>query len=255
MNLQDLTKPFDPSDIEWRVGQCGNKNNKPWARVLAYVTNRAIMERLDSVCGPENWQNVYKEAPCGGVLCGISIYIEDRGVGDKWVTKWDGAENTDIESIKGGLSGAMKRAGSQWGIGRYLYKLEDGFAQIVAQGTSGAKYAKPKDGPAFYWLPPHLPYWALPQWQHIETKIKDIKDGIASGNYEIAGGAWASLSDKDKHDLWVAPSKGGVFTTQEREAMKQPEFREAGLAQLDTEAVEPVDDRLPTANQGKANNE
>jgi hypothetical protein len=27
--------------------------------------------------------------------------------------------------------------------------------------------------------------------------------------------------------LWVAPSKGGVFTTKEREIMKTTEFREA----------------------------
>ena len=37
--------------------------------------------------------------------------------------KTDGAENTDYEPVKGGLSDAMKRAASQWGIGRYLYKL------------------------------------------------------------------------------------------------------------------------------------
>lgn len=172
MKLNELSKPFAASDIEWRVGQAGLKqNDEPWAKVLAYVTNRAIMERLDEICGAENWQNEYKEAPCGGVLCGLSIYIEDRGIGDRWVTKWDGAENTDIEGVKGGLSGSMKRAGSQWGIGRYLYGLEDGFATIVQKGAKGAKSAKVKNKKTnkdlwFYWLPPQLPTWALPNSQN-----------------------------------------------------------------------------------------
>ena len=52
-NLARLRDPFAPEDIEWRVQQAGEKNGRPWARVLAYVTNRAIMERLDEVVGPE----------------------------------------------------------------------------------------------------------------------------------------------------------------------------------------------------------
>lgn len=182
MKLNELSKPFAASDIEWRVGQAGLKQNgEPWAKVLAYVTNRAIMERLDEICGAENWQNEYKEAPCGGVLCGLSIYIEDRGIGDRWVTKWDGAENTDIEGVKGGLSGSMKRAGSQWGIGRYLYGLEDGFATIVQKGAKGAKSAKTKDNKWFYWLPPQLPTWALPNSQtntYEEKPYTDIQKKI-----------------------------------------------------------------------------
>ena len=47
--LDRLRDPFAPGDIEWRVQTAGEKNGKPWARVLAYVTNRAIMDRLDEV--------------------------------------------------------------------------------------------------------------------------------------------------------------------------------------------------------------
>lgn len=50
----------------------------------------------------------------GGVECGISIKIDGE-----WITKWDAAENTQVEAVKGGRSGAMKRAAVQWGIGRY----------------------------------------------------------------------------------------------------------------------------------------
>lgn len=107
-----LAAPFDIADIEF----VGRGNGK---RIVAapYVTNRAIMTRLDSVVGIANWKNEFATSPTGGgVLCGLSIRIDGE-----WITKWDGAENTQIESVKGGLSGAMKRAAVQWGIGRFLY--------------------------------------------------------------------------------------------------------------------------------------
>ncbi|SME89223.1 Rad52/Rad22 family DNA repair protein [Desulfovibrio gilichinskyi] len=159
MDLSKLKTPFAAADIEWRVqsvGKAGNGN--PWAKVLAYVTNRAIMDRLDSVCGPENWRNEYHTAPDGGILCGISIKV-----GDEWVTKWDGAENTQVEAVKGGLSGAMKRAGVQWGIGRYLYGLSEDFAKISADGKNYQGANSKKGTPAFRWTPPDLPGWALPE--------------------------------------------------------------------------------------------
>ena len=119
MNLKDLAEPFAPHDIEWRIGRAGEKNDKVWATCLAYVTNRAIMQRLDDVCGPGNWRNEIKEWTTGspGVLSGISIRVGTAD-GSEWVTKWDGAEQTDIESVKGGFSNAMKRAAVLWGIGR-----------------------------------------------------------------------------------------------------------------------------------------
>ena len=54
-----------------------------------------------------------------------------------------------------------------------------------------------------------------------------IKAGIALGDYSTAAEEWFSLTDEDKTILWKAPSKGGVFTTQEREIVKSKEFREA----------------------------
>ena len=57
--------------------------------------------------------------------------------------------------------------------------------------------------------------------------VKAIKDGIASNDYSTANEAWKELSDTEKQLLWKAPSKGGVFSTQERAIMKTPEFRQA----------------------------
>jgi len=163
MNLEDLGNKFAPEDLEWRIQQSGIKSGRPWALVLAYVTNRAIEDRLDEVVGMENWRNEFKPAPDGGVLCGISIRIEREDYFE-WVTKWDGAENTEIESVKGGLSSSMKRAGQQWSIGRYLYNLPVGWAVIAENGRLKGKATEGKGGQPvwFKWNPPELPDWALP---------------------------------------------------------------------------------------------
>ena len=57
--------------------------------------------------------------------------------------------------------------------------------------------------------------------------VKAIKDGIAIEDYSTANEAWKELSDTEKQLLWKAPSKGGVFSTKERNIMKTPEFRQA----------------------------
>jgi hypothetical protein len=148
MELRRLADEFPAEDIEWRIQQSGMKNGKPWAKILAYITNRAIMDRLDAVCGPENWRNEFSFAPFEGFMCGISIRI-----GEEWVTKWDGAEKSDIEPFKGGLSNAMKRAAVQWGMGRYLYHWDTAWADFDGQGVYSAKI----ENQWYKWSPPFVP--------------------------------------------------------------------------------------------------
>ena len=159
--LDKLHIPFPEDDIEWRIQQQGLSKGLPWALVLAYVTNRAIMDRLDDVVGPENWTNDFTESPNGGVLCTLGIRV-DKGV---WVYKTDGADNTEIERVKGGLSNAMKRAGVQWGIGRYLYKLPTTFATFDGGGIKKTRI----EGEMHRWSPPKLTGEFLPP----KTKTKD----------------------------------------------------------------------------------
>lgn len=162
MDLKKLREPFLPDELEWKPLSVGKTGGKFWVRALAYVTNRAIMDRLDEVCGPEGWKNEFCKGPEGGILCGLSIKV-----GDEWVEKWDGSENSDIEAVKGGLSGSMKRSAVQWGIGRYLYDLEENFGEI-SQG--GIYSAKTKEGEWFNWNPPNLPKWAIPGASEAKTR-------------------------------------------------------------------------------------
>ena len=50
------------------------------------------------------------------MICNLSCRIEGE-----WVTKADGADDTNIEAAKGGISDSLKRAAVLLGIGRYLY--------------------------------------------------------------------------------------------------------------------------------------
>lgn len=54
-----------------------------------------------------------------------------------------------------------------------------------------------------------------------------IKQGIAEGDLSAASEAWGELDKDTKMALWVAPTKGGIFTTAERDIMKSTEFRTA----------------------------
>ena len=181
MNLeQKLQAPFDSSEIEWRIGRSGKKGDKIWATALAYVSNRAIMNRLDEVFGCMNWQNEYKEWHNDSQLCGIKVFD-----GEDWATKWDGADGTQFESTKGGLSDSMKRAAVQWGIGRYLYKLDETFVETSSSKQKDWNYQSKNDKkqiPAFYWKNPELPKWALPN--KVESAVKEKLGGkeITSGS-------------------------------------------------------------------------
>lgn len=150
--MERLSAPFPPDEVEWRITAKTKDNTK--GLVAAYIDNRAVMNRLDEVVGYNNWQSRFS-GNGDGAICELSLRINSE-----WITKSDGAANTDIEAIKGGLSNAMKRAAAQWGIGRYLYKLPGVWVEIQPKGKSYEIAEKPK-----------LPSWALPS-KHKQTENK-----------------------------------------------------------------------------------
>ena len=133
MNYEEIIKrlrePFGTKEIEWKIQV--TTQDKSSGMAVAYVDARAVQKRLDDVVGPFNWKNVYSLWHENSQICGISIFNADR---NEWVTKFDGAENSDFEPIKGGLSDSFKRAAITWGIGRYLYEMEGIWVGIEAKG-------------------------------------------------------------------------------------------------------------------------
>jgi hypothetical protein len=126
-NSQDLydalSAPFPVEEVRWRVGRTNErwrKENEPLkGEAYCYVDARAVMDRLDSVCGPENWQCNYTPGVGTSIVCNIAVKMS--GV---WIWKGDGAGATDVEADKGTLSDAFKRAAVRWGIARDLYEFK-----------------------------------------------------------------------------------------------------------------------------------
>lgn len=112
-----LSEPFPSEEIEWRVGSTNKDKTK--CLPLCYVDARAVMERLDAVCGPDGWQCNYTSGVNGSIVCNIGVKV-----GNDWVWKADGAGATDIEGEKGALSDAFKRAAVRFGVARYLYDIK-----------------------------------------------------------------------------------------------------------------------------------
>jgi len=127
--LKALSEPFEDHAIEWRAQTFAKNGN---VLMLPYIDARAAMIRLDEVLGV-NWKDHYREISINGkqaFQCELSIKID----GD-WVTRTDGAETTDFESVKGGYSSAFKRACVKFGIGRYLYDLPQFWLKVENSGS------------------------------------------------------------------------------------------------------------------------
>ena len=133
----ELTAPFEPNEIEWRVGSVTKDKKKGMA--LAYMDARAVMNRLDAVCGPDGWQSRYPIISEGKTVCeiGLRVMIEQETVTGEaplykgeWLWKADGAGDSNIEGEKGALSDSFKRAAVRWGIGRYLYNLDSPWVNL-----------------------------------------------------------------------------------------------------------------------------
>lgn len=132
---RDLTKLqdfFPSSEIEWFITRIDQSRMPERARVVPFVSPRAVAQRLDDVCTPGGWSVQIKANPLEkAVVCALSIEVSP-GV---WVTKEDGCgldssvakgeEESPLtmsysSTVKAAHSVAFKRAAVMWGIGRYL---------------------------------------------------------------------------------------------------------------------------------------
>lgn len=137
-----LSAPFDPSEVKFKPHVV--KGNR--ALALAYVDARAIMDRLDEALGVENWQDRYEVVPDTSVVCRLRVRI-----GDQWISKSDVGSPSEQpdggDRLKAAFSDALKRAAVKFGIGRYLYRLPQQWADFDAQKKQ-------------FVSPPRLPEWA-----------------------------------------------------------------------------------------------
>lgn len=149
-----LAAPFEVSEVKFKPQAV--KGNR--ALALAYVDVRAIMDRLDNVLGVENWQDRYQLLPDNSVMCRLRLRI-----GDRWITKSDvggPSEQPDGgDRLKAAFSDALKRAAVKFGIGRYLYRLPQTWADYDPQKRQ-------------FTSPPRLPEWAWSPSARAASPIK-----------------------------------------------------------------------------------
>jgi len=130
MDFKKLREPFPPELISWRVGATNRKSKEKNPSLvlkgiaLAYIDARDVMARLDSVCGPENWQNSHPHAN-GKTSCRIGIKINNE-----WIWKENGAGDSAMDAEKGAFSDSFKRAAVLWGIGQYLYDVANIWVEL-----------------------------------------------------------------------------------------------------------------------------
>src|SRR3954451_1582893 len=160
-----LGAPFDDTEVKFKPQAV--KGNR--ALALAYVDVRAIMDRLDNVLGVENWQDRYQLLPDNSVMCRLRLRI-----GDRWITKTDvggPSEQPDGgDRLKAAFSDVLKRAAVKFGIGRYLYRLPQQWADYDPQkrqfsGPPPVRDCRPQEAP----LPAPAPAARRGGRQGIET--------------------------------------------------------------------------------------
>jgi hypothetical protein len=212
MNIfEQLAAPFPPDAVHWRVGATNAKKLgcKPWEATkgiaLAYIDARDVMQRLDEVVGPENWQCRYPLASGSLLICEIGIFVNnDKTQG--WIWKANGAGETDVEADKGKCSDSFKRAAVLWGIGQYLYDLDTAWCDL-------------KNGKIVN--PPRMP-GGKPEAQKARSKdaTKEQRTYLETIDQKLIPKRWMVWLDKDENwnDMSFTEAESIINETKENEA-------------------------------------
>ena len=126
--LKQLAKPFEK--ISWRPQRVikSSKNNKHWGIMIAYINARDVIDRLNEVVGAD-WNFTWTPTPATNVVKGrleiFNSYKEDVGYPNS---------DRDTYPYKSAVSDALKRCAVQYGVGRFLYNLENKFIEYDAYG-------------------------------------------------------------------------------------------------------------------------
>jgi hypothetical protein len=131
---RQLSEPFDPGDVDFRVqGKANEQTGR--AQVVAYIDARAVQERLDAVVGAGNWSFDWQPL----VIDKGEVMVAKGTVTICGVSKSDAGSASNFEQSLGAVSHCFKRAAVHWGIGRYLYNLPMNWVSV----ERGARIPEP----------------------------------------------------------------------------------------------------------------
>lgn len=135
--LKRLSEPWPEKELKWVVIATKKDGNTTKAQLWApHLDARQIQDRLDLVVGPSNWESeLIPTESSRAIICRLTIC---------GVTKTDVGELAPdaqaSEPMKAAASDALKRAGVQWGIARYLYARAP--VWVDGKGTPGVAAAR-----------------------------------------------------------------------------------------------------------------
>jgi hypothetical protein len=173
--LVRLEQPFASKDVKWLVAATSKDGRK--GRVTPYADPRAYTDRLNLVFTASGWTREYtvqtlapitrlkndKPIQSGKVLvtCVVSIPSvgAHSGCGEQWAE--------DPNALTSAEAQAFKRACSNFGLGRYLYRFGEMWVDID-------EFKRPREFPA-------LPSWALPENERRNASTANT-NGKSSGN-------------------------------------------------------------------------
>ena len=79
--------------------------------------------------------------------------------------------------------------------------------------------------------------WRLQKMAYVVLEyaesIRTIKAAIRSGDYYDGAQCWFELDWPERRTLWIAPTKGGIFTTHERTVLRSQAWHEAWYGKED----------------------
>lgn len=109
-------------------------------------------------------------------------------------------------------------------VGRALAFFGMGGTEIASADEVAGAIGQQKEDQASEYLLKHNELLRDPM---LLMAIAQIKESLASDDYSYAAQVEAELERDDIVALWVAPSKGGIFTTEERTKLKSDEMNSA----------------------------
>lgn len=162
--LAQLTEPFDPSEIKWRVTHTTQDGRR--GAVIPFADPRAYTDRLNHIFTPAGWTRTYevsavssvsrlkrdKLIQTGKVLVTCTLTIEGlgshTGSGEDWADSDNAMTSAEAQSFK--------RAAVCFGLGRYLYNFAEMWVPLN-------EHRQPLQIPS-------LPKWALPKAGTLASK-------------------------------------------------------------------------------------
>lgn len=189
--MERLRDFFPASDVQFKPGVVnGNR-----ALALAYIDARTVMDRLDEALGCLGWQDSYTFLPDGSAVCSLSVKV-----GAEWATKMDvGApseQKDEGDRRKASVSDALKRAAVKFGVGRYLYSIENSWHDFDPQRKRFLKIPE------------------LPSWARLETRQKALAILRQAKGLPALKEAWKVLSE----DMRLAT--GDLLSSLKQQAME-----------------------------------